>query len=149
MKSLRNRLLTGILAVSAPLVFTACAASADYQDGTRGVGEAPPPEPYKQVSELVELPEFIPGLGITYVDPATLPAGPFLGYDRNGRLSATIYMTPLDELRQGTSYDDLAVGDHNVASVDIYYNAGHPGVNEPHAHVVLFHDEGAKERLAE
>ncbi len=34
-------------------------------------------------------------------------------------------------------------------AVDIYYNAGHPGVEEPHAHVVLYHDKGAKARLAE
>lgn len=149
MKSQCNRLLTGILAVSAPLVFTACVASADYEGGASGVGEAPPPEPYQQVSDLVELPEFIPGIGITYVDPETLPAGPFLSYDREGRLSATVYMTPLDELEQGTAYDELAVGDREVTSVDIYYNAGHPGVNEPHAHVVLFHDKGARERLAE
>ena len=26
-----------------------------------------------------------------------------------------------------------------VTSVDIYYNAGHPGVEEPHVHVVLWH----------
>ena len=23
--------------------------------------------------------------------------------------------------------------------VDVYYNAGHPGVEEPHAHIVLWH----------
>ena len=36
-----------------------------------------------------------------------------------------------------------------VSSADVYYNAGHPGVDTPHAHVVLFHDEDAKSRLAE
>jgi hypothetical protein len=111
--------------------------------------QKPPAEPYQQVSELVPLPDFIPGLGTLYVDPATLPAGPFLGYDRDGKLSATIYMTPVDELQNGTAFDDLEVGLPNVSSVDIYYNAGHPGVDKPHAHVVLFHDEDAKARLAE
>lgn len=109
---------------------------------------APPAAPYEKVSTLVELPDFLPGLGTLYVDPAKLPAGPFLGYDHEGRLSATVYMTPLAALQSGTAYDDLAVGDPTVTSVDIYYNAGHPGVAEPHAHIVLFHDEDAKARLA-
>ncbi|KAB2949708.1 MAG: hypothetical protein F9K19_23505 [Rhizobiaceae bacterium] len=112
------------------------------------LNEAPPPAPYAKVSDLVALPDFLPGLGTLFVDPATLPAGPFLGYDRDGKLAATIYMTPIDSLQNGTAYDDLAVGAHDVSSVDIYYNAGHPGVDKPHAHVVLFHDEDAKARLA-
>lgn len=110
--------------------------------------QAPPAEPYQQVSNLVALPDFIPGLGTLYVDPATLPAGPFLAYDHDGKLSATIYMTPLAALEDGTAYNELAVGDHDVSSVDVYYNAGHPGVAEPHVHVVLYHDPDAKARLA-
>lgn len=111
--------------------------------------QAPPPEPYAAVSDLVELPEFLPGLGQLYVDPETLPAGPFLGYDRDGKLSATIYMPPLEDLQGGTAYNDLALGAETVSSIDIYHNAGHPGVEEPHAHVVLYHDSEAKGRLAE
>jgi hypothetical protein len=45
----------------------ACAAEAD---------KAPPGDNYQKVSDLVALPEFIPGLGTLYVQPATLPAGP-------------------------------------------------------------------------
>lgn len=127
---------------------TLCACTAFAHDEA-ALEKAPPGEPYQQVSALVPLPDFIPGLGALYVDPATLPAGPFLGYDHDGKLSATIYMTPLEELQNGTSYDDLAVGLHHVSSVDIYYNAGHPGVDVPHAHVVLYHDGDAKARLAE
>lgn len=112
------------------------------------VEQTPPDGPYVQVSEVLPLPAFLPGMGTLFVDPATLPAGPFLGYDHDGKLSATIYMTPLGELEKGVSYDDLDVGRHEVTSVDIYYNAGHPGVEVPHAHVVLYHDSGAKERLA-
>ena len=111
--------------------------------------QAPPPAPYAQASELAELPEFIPGLGTLYVDPATLPAGPFLAYDREGTLSATVYMPPLAGLEDGTAFDDLDTGSDTVTSVDIYYNAGHPGVEEPHAHVVLYHDAKARTRLAE
>ena len=111
--------------------------------------QSPPPAPFQQVSELVELPEFLPGLGTLFVDPATLPAGPFLGYDREGKLSATIYMPTMEELEGGTAYNDLALGAPEVVATDIYFNAGHPGVEEPHAHVVLYHDAEAKARLAE
>lgn len=107
-----------------------------------------PAAPFAKVSDLVALPEFLPGLGTLYVDPATLPAGPFLGYDHDGTLSATIYMLPIKALETGTAYDDLPVGANAVTSVDIYFNAGHPGVEMPHAHVVLFHDADAKARLA-
>lgn len=129
----------GLLAVSA------CASFAHDEEALR---QAPPAGPYVQVSEVLPLPAFIPGLGTLFVDPATLPAGPFLAYDHEGRLSATVYMTPLDALRNGVAFDDLAVGSHTVSGADIYFNAGHPGVEQPHAHVVLFHDEDAKERLA-
>lgn len=107
-----------------------------------------PAAPFAKVSDLVALPEFLPGLGTLYVDPATLPAGPFLGYDHDGKLSATIYMLPIEDLQNGTAFDDLPVGANEVTAVDIYYNAGHPGVEKPHAHVVLFHDADAKARLA-
>ncbi len=111
--------------------------------------QAPPGAPWVQVSDVLPLPEFIPGLGTLFVNPDTLPAGPFLAYDRDGALSATVYMTPLQELQNGTSYDGLGIGAHEVSGVDIYFNAGHPGVEAPHAHVVLYHDEDAKRRLAE
>jgi hypothetical protein len=111
--------------------------------------QSPPGEPYVQVSDVLPLPEFIPGLGTLFVNPATLPAGPFLAYDHDGKLSATIYMTPLEDLQAGTAYDGIGIGSHEVSSVDIYYNAGHPGVEKPHAHVVLFHDADAKGRLAQ
>ena len=110
---------------------------------------APPPAPYVQVSDVLPLPAFLPGLGTLFTDPSTLPAGPFLAYDHDGVLSATVYMTPLQALEDGTAFDDLGIGSHMVSSVDIYYNAGHPGVTEPHAHVVLYHDADAKQRLAQ
>ncbi|WP_339745861.1 hypothetical protein [uncultured Maricaulis sp.] len=110
---------------------------------------APPPAPYVQVSDVLPLPAFLPGLGTLFADPSTLPAGPFLAYDHDGVLSATVYMTPLQALEDGTAFDDLGIGSHMVSSVDIYYNAGHPGVTEPHAHVVLYHDADAKQRLAQ
>lgn len=45
----------------------------------QNVGRTPPP--YKKVSTLVKLPDFLPGIGTLYVDPRTLPDGPFLAYD--------------------------------------------------------------------
>lgn len=116
---------------------------------TEALMESPPGEPYVQVSDVLPLPEFLPGLGTLFVVPDTLPAGPFLAYDHDGQLSATVYMTPLEALSSGTAYNDLPVGLHEVSSVDVYYNAGHPGVDEPHAHVVLYHDADAKGRLAQ
>lgn len=47
--------------------------------------KAPPGDGYKKVSTLVQLPDFLPGLGTLYADPTTLPAGPFLAYDRHGQ----------------------------------------------------------------
>lgn len=132
-------------ALAACSVFAACTYAGD---ATSPHLTAAPAAPYAKVSSLVKLPDFIPGLGTLYVDPSTLPAGPFLGYDRDGRLSATIYMVPIKALQNGESWDALKTGDARVDSVDIYYNAGHPGVEEPHVHVVLFHDAAARARLA-
>jgi len=111
----------------------------------QAVDTAPPPAPYARVSDLVALPDFLPGIGELYIDPATLPAGPFLAYDHEGHLVATIYMVPIAALQAGTTFDDLATPGGAVDHVDIYYNAGHPGVEEPHIHVVLWHVSVADE----
>jgi hypothetical protein len=103
------------------------------------VTKAPPGGSYQQVSKLVKLPDFLPGLGQLFVDPATLPAGPFLAYDHDGKLVSTIYMIPVEDLNPNKRFDDLAAPGGNVDHVDVYFNAGHPGVEKPHAHVVLWH----------
>lgn len=100
---------------------------------------APPGGDFQKVSELVELPEFIPGLGVLYVDPGTLPAGPFLAYDQEGELVSTIYMIPLESLQGREAFEGLDVATEPVDHVDIVFNAGHPGVAEPHYHVILWH----------
>jgi hypothetical protein len=71
--------------------------------------KAPPGDGYKKVSSLVQLPDFLPGLGTLYVKPDTLPAGPFLAYDRQGRLVSSVYMIPLKDLEAHKTFDDLAV----------------------------------------
>ncbi len=101
--------------------------------------KAPPKGDYKKVSTLVKLPDFLPGLGTLYVQPKTLPAGPFLAYDRKGNLVSTIYMIPLKDMEAHKTFDDLGVAHKRVEHVDLYFNAGHPGVEEPHYHIVLWY----------
>ena len=61
------------IALAACSVLALSAAPAAAQS----VENAPPPAPYKKVSELVKLPDFIPGIGMLYVDPKTLPTAHF------------------------------------------------------------------------
>jgi hypothetical protein len=111
------------------------------------VSKAPPGSDYKKVSELVKLPDFLPGLGTLYVNPKTLPAGPFLAYDHQGKLVSTIYMIPLKDIQAEKKFDNLAAPGGNVDHVSLYYNAGHPGVPDPHYHIVLWHVSKAQEQL--
>lgn len=114
--------------------------SASAANSASAQSMAPPPAPFKKVSTLVKLPDFVPGLGTLYVDPATLPAGPFLAYDHDGRLVSSIYMIPLAQLDQHQNWPALSVAkDHAVDHVDIVFNAGHPGVPEPHYHIILWY----------
>jgi hypothetical protein len=132
-----------LLPITALMLASFSAASA--QEPAEAVATSPPAEPYQQVSELVALPDFVPGLGQLFVDPETLPAGPFLAYDREGKLISTIYMIPVEDLNPDTSFDDLSAPGGDVDHVDIYFNAGHPGVEVPHAHIVLWHVPAAEE----
>jgi hypothetical protein len=126
---------------------TACAnAGGGHQHG-QDMAKAPPGGDYKQVSELAPLPKFIPGLGSLYVQPSTLPAGPFLAYDRDNQLVSTVYMIPTAELQKQTKFENLQTPGRETLSVDMYYNAGHPGVAEPHYHVVLWHVPPAQAKL--
>ena len=129
--------LSGVLAMLAAPVWA------------QSVGQAPPPAPFKKVSTLVKLPDFIPGLGTLYVDPGTLPAGPFLAYDHQGKLVSTIYMIPMKDISAEKKFADLAAPGGNVDHVSLYFNAGHPGVPEPHYHVVLWHVSRQQEALVQ
>ena len=106
--------------------------------------KAPPGGKYKKVSTLVALPDFIPELGTLYVDPATLPAGPFLAYDKKGSLVSTVYMIPLKDINAQKAFKDLKAAPEKVDHVDMYYNAGHPGVPEPHYHIILWYISAEK-----
>jgi hypothetical protein len=103
------------------------------------VTKSPPGGKFEAVSKLVKLPDFLPGMGQLFVDPKTLPAGPFLAYDHDGKLVSTIYMIPLEDLQAKKEFEALPAPGGKVDHVDVYYNAGHPGVEKPHAHIVLWH----------
>src|SRR6266850_3057072 len=92
---------------------------------------------YKNLSSLAQLPDYFPCLGTLYVDPATLPAGPFLAYDRQGNLVSSVYMIPLRDLRAGKAFNVSTSAKAKVDHVDIYNNNGHPMVPDPHYHIVL------------
>jgi hypothetical protein len=115
------------------------AASRMHPDTAAAPLQEPPGAPYKKVSTLVSLPDFVPGLGTLYVDPATLPAGPFLAYDHRGNLVSSIYMIPLKDMNAQKAFSGLKAAQARVDHVDIVFNAGHPGVAEPHYHVIVWY----------
>jgi hypothetical protein len=85
--------------------------------------QAPPGGPYKKVSELVKLPDFLPGMGTLYVDARTLPAGPFLAYDHDGKLVSTIYMIPVEDIQGKKKFDDLTATGGPVDHVVLWHVA--------------------------
>ena len=128
----RFRGLTFATVIGAAMLFAVPAPAAAQR-------QAPPGGAYQPVSKLVPLPDFLPGLGTLYVDPATLPAGPFLAYDHDRKLVSSIYMIPLKDMNAQKSFTDLKVAHEPVDHVDVVFNAGHPGVAEPHYHVILWY----------
>jgi hypothetical protein len=101
--------------------------------------KAPPGGAYQPVSKLVPLPDFLPGLGALYVDPASLPAGPYLAYDHQGKLVSSIYMISLSDMNDHKAFDDLKIAKDRADHVDIVFNAGHPGMPMPHYHVIVWY----------
>ena len=148
MKGLALTALAGVLGVGMLVASpdTAAAQKAErasayrmHPDTSAAQLHEPPGGKYKKVSTLVPLPDFVPGLGTLYVDPATLPAGPFLAYDRQGNLASSIYMIPLKDMNAQKAFSGLKVAQERVDHVDIVFNAGHPGVAEPHYHVIVWY----------
>ena len=114
-------------------------ASRMHPDSSAAQFQEPPSGKYKKVSALVALPDFVPGLGTLYVDPATLPAGPFLAYDHQGHLVSSIYMIPLSDMNDHKAFDNLKIAQERADHVDIVFNAGHPGVPVPHYHIIVWY----------
>jgi hypothetical protein len=128
-RSLRFALVLGLVALG---------TSASAQQ------KAPPGGEFQKVSALVALPDFLPGMGTLYVNPKTLPVGPFLAYDRDGMLVSSIYMVLVKDLEAKKAFNNLGVAKEKVDHVDLYYNAGHPGVAEPHYHIVVWYVSAEK-----
>jgi hypothetical protein len=149
MKALPVAVLAGVLSVGMLVAIPHTAAAQRevplagenrmHPDSTAAPLHEPPGGKYRKVSTLVPLPDFVPGLGTLYVDPATLPAGPFLAYDHQGNLVSSIYMIPLKDLNAHKVFSGLKVAQARADHVDIVFNAGHPGVAEPHYHVIVWY----------
>jgi hypothetical protein len=132
-----------VSAAAAILALSILPVSAHDMHGA--VEASPPGAPFKAVSSLVKLPDFVPGLGQLFVDPTTVPAGPFLAYDHKGKLVSTIYMLPIKDFKPDMDFGSLAAPGGKVDHITVSYNAGHPGVEEPHIHVILWHVPAAEE----
>jgi hypothetical protein len=149
MKALSIAVLAGVLGVGMLVAIPDTAAAQRevplagenrmHPDSAAAALHEPPGGEYRKVSTLVPLPDFVPGLGTLYVDPATLPVGPFLAYDHQGNLVSSIYMIPLKNLNAHTAFSGLKVAQARADHVDIVFNAGHPGVAEPHYHVIVWY----------
>jgi Putative peptidoglycan binding domain len=83
--------------------------------------KAPPGGDYKKMGSLYQLPEFFSGLGMLYVQPETMPVGPYLAYDRQDNIASTVYMIPLKDFRASKAFRSLVAPHEKVDHVDIYY----------------------------
>jgi hypothetical protein len=85
-----------------------------------------------------DYPAFAPGLGTVYVEPKNRPVGPYRAYDRGGRLTATIYMIPVEMLDDQLKF----VSNETAPAVDhwqIHYVRTMHGLTGPHYHITLWH----------
>lgn len=92
---------------------------------------------YKKVSSITIFPEFVPGLGVFYVKPETLPHGPLLLFDRKSRLVATVYMIPVQDINDHKKLDLSGFGGR-IDHVTFYFQSGHVGADMPHYHFVIW-----------
>lgn len=130
--------LAGLALLVAALALFTVLANVRAQDLT----VSPPPAPYVSVVDILPLPDFIPGAGALFIDPANAPVGPWLSYGSDGNLVEILFMVPLSGMTAAQNWDDLAAGllaqlDVTVDHVDVSYNGGHPGMAEPHYHIRL------------
>jgi hypothetical protein len=123
------------LALTATLALPAAAADLSHE---------PPGGDYTQIPKTLMLPDFPPSMGTIYVVKSTLPVGPYLAYDHGGRLVATLYMLSMKDMDAHKAYDDLATTGQPVDHVDLFFNAGHPDMEIPHYHFVLWHIPSAE-----
>ena len=112
--------------------------------GSMALAQTPDvPDGWVPVTELLPLPDFIPGAGALYIQPDNAPVGPWLAYGRDGTLIEVLFMVPISQMQEAMNWDDLATGTlaelgiTDIDHVDISYNGGHPGMAEPHYHFRL------------
>ncbi len=93
---------------------------------------APPGASYKKVDELGELPDYLLAMGTLYVDPRTLPMGPYLGYNHSGKLVSITYMVPADQLHSHKAFVSLraSAGRLPVDPMQLGYSPGDRGVEK-------------------
>ena len=98
------------------------------------------PPNFKKVSSIVNLPDWLPGLGTLYINPATAPIGPYLGYNHNGQLVNVVYMISIKDFNAHKDLNDLgervARMGLKVDHTSVEYNPGHPGMQQPHYHII-------------
>ena len=64
--------------------------------------------------------------------------GPFLCFDRQDRLVATLYLVPIKDIDDHKPLEAPGFAGP-VDHVSLYFNPGHAGVDVPHYHVVIWH----------
>ena len=69
-----------------------------------------PPVHFKKVDTLAAQFEHLPGLGVLYLDPNTLPIGPFTDYDEKGRPVKVIYLVSLKDLNADKRFETVGTG---------------------------------------
>jgi hypothetical protein len=138
-------------------LLTAALLATTATAGAQSEFDPPLPEGYVSVSEIVRLPEFIPGVGALYIHPDNAPVGPWLSYGNDGRLVEVLFMVPVSEMQASTNWEDLAAGAFaslgvsRIDHVDVSFNGGHPGMAEAHYHfrIVLVDNDAQQAALAE
>ena len=106
---------------------------------------------YQSVTTLTNsaFPPFYPGLGEVYVRPKTIPLGPFLTFDRKGHQVSTVYMVGLEQMNSHQKFEAAGIRKPHVDHLTVYYHGGHPGVDFPHYHYVLWHVSKKGEKRVE
>lgn len=135
--NLRKPLIQLTAGVAAVLIASGAAVA---KPAAKSAKPAHLPAGFVKVADALKNPAmaFIPGLGTLYVDPKTLPAGPFLGYDKKGKLVDVCYMVPLKSINEHHDWNNLGLAAKGlkVDHTDIYTSGAHPGVAEEHLHIV-------------
>lgn len=140
--TLLSRLFIAVSLGALTSLVTLAFAQGGYGEAAHSAMQLPAPEPYVSVADILPLPDFIPGAGGLYIDPANAPVGPWLSYGKDGNLIEILFMVPLSGMQAAENWEDLATGlvgelGVTIDHVDLSYNGGHPGMAEPHYHIRL------------